>query len=139
MSSTTNPAQTTTISSIMQNALIAGVIAGVINVIIFFLGGTLVGGIEFDMNMTGEFAPMPFFMPIVASLLPSLLAGIGLWVARRFIPRGNMVFIIGTAILTLLSLAGPFNGQIATQGASIVLASMHLVVGAVLMGYLAQR
>lgn len=139
MSSTTNPAQTTTVSSIMQNALIAGVIAGVINVIIFFIGGTLVGGIEFDMNMTGEFAPMPFFMPIVASLLPSLLAGIGLWIARRFIPRGNMVFVIGTAILALLSLAAPFNGQIATQSASIVLASMHLVLGVVLIGYLAQR
>ena len=68
-----------------------------------------------------------------------LVAGLGLWIARRFIPRGNLVFVIGTAILVLLSLAGPFNGQIATTSAATVLAVMHLVVGALMIGYLARR
>ncbi len=139
MSSKTNSTRISSIGTILFNALIAGVIAAVINVIIFFIGRGVVGGIDFDMNMTGEFAPMPFFVPIVASLLPMLLAGIGLWIARRFIPRGNLVFIIVAAILVLLSLATPFNGQIATQSASIVLLVMHLVVGALMTGYLAQR
>jgi len=82
---------------------------------------------------------MPFFLPIIASLLPTLVAGVGLWIARRFIPRGNQVFVMGTAILVLLSLAIPFSGQIATTSAAIVLAVMHLVVGALIIGYLAQR
>ena len=139
MNSKTNSTQTTAFGSILLNALIAGVIAAVINVIIFFIGGAMVGGIEVDMNGTGTFAPMPFFLPIILSLLPTLVAGVGLWIARRFIPRGNQVFVIGTAILVLLSLGGPFSGQIATTSASIVLAVMHLVVGALMIGYLARR
>ena len=114
-------------------------IAAVINVIIFFIGRAVVGGIDVDMNGTGTFAPMPFFLPAVASLLPTLVAGLGLWIARRFIPKGNQVFVIGTAILVLLSLVSPFSGQIATTSAAIVLAVMHLVVGALMIGYLAQR
>ena len=139
MSSKTNSTPTSSIGAILLNALMAGVIAAVINVIVFFIGRAVVGGIDVDMNGTGTFAPMPFFLPIVASLLPTLVAGVGLWIARRFIPRGNQVFVIGTAILVLLSLAGPFSGQIATTGAAIVLAVMHLVVGALMIGYLARR
>ena len=139
MNSKTNSTQTTAFGSIMLNALIAGVIAAVINVVIFFIGRAVVGGIDVDMNSIGTFEPMPYFLPIVLSLLPMLAAGIGLWIARRFIPRGNQVFVIGTAILVLLSLAGPFSGQIATTSAAIVLAVMHLVVGALMIGYLAQR
>jgi hypothetical protein len=139
MTSKPNSIQTTAFGSIMLNALIAGVIAAVINVVIFFIGSGVVGGIDADMNGTGTFAPLPFFLPIVASLLPMLVAGVGLWIARRFIPRGNQVFVIGTAVLLLLSLAIPFNGQIATTSAAIVLAVMHLVVGALMIGYLARR
>ena len=139
MSSKTNSTPTSSIGAILLNALIAGVIAAVINVIIFFIGRAVVGGIDVDMNGTGTFAPMPFFLPVVASLLPTLVAGVGLWIARRFIPKGNQVFVVGTAILVLLSLAGPFSGQIATTSAAIVLAVMHLVVGALMIGYLAQR
>ncbi len=130
---------TNSIGAILLNALIAGVIAGAINVILFFIGGALVGGIEVDANGTGTFMPMPFFLPFLASVFPTLVAGAGLWIARRFIPRGNQVFIIGTAILVLLSLASPFSGQVATTGAAIILAIMHLVVGALMIGYLAQR
>ena len=139
MNSKTNPTQTTAFGSIMQNALIAGVVAAVINVIIFFIGRAAVGGIDIDMTGRGTVAPMPFFLPIIASLLPTLVAGVGLWIARRFIPRGNQVFVIGTAVLVLLSLAGPFSGQIATTSAAVVLAVMHLVVGALMIGYLARR
>ena len=139
MNSETNSTQTTAFGSIMLNALKAGVIAAVINVVIFFIGRAVVGGIDFDMNGIGTFEPMPFYLPIVASLLPMLAAGVGLWIARRFIPRGNQVFVIGTVILVLLSLASPFSGQIATTSAAIVLAVMHLVVGALMIGYLARR
>ena len=139
MSSKTDSTLTNSIGSILLNALKAGVIAAVINVIIFFIGRAVVGGINVDMNGTGNFAPMPFFLPIVSSLLPTLVAGVGLWIARRFIPRGNQVFVIGTAILVLLSVAIPFSGQIATTSAAIVLAVMHLVVGALMIGYLARR
>ena len=139
MNSKTISTQTTAFGSIMLNALIAGVIAAGINVVILFIGGAVVGGIDADMNGTGTFAPMPFFLPIIASLLPMLVAGVGLWIARRLISRGNQVFVMGTAVLVLLSLAGPFSGQIATTSAGIVLAVMHLVVGALMIGYLARR
>lgn len=139
MSSSTASTQVKSIGTIMLNALVAGVIAAVINLIIFFIGRAVVGGIDVDINRIGTFVAMPFFLPIVASLVPMLVAGVGLWIARRFIPRGNLVFMIAVAILLLLSLAGPFSGQIATTSAAIVLLLMHLVVGALMIGYLAQR
>lgn len=138
MSSRIKPETINSIGPIMLKALIAGMVAAVINVIIFFIGRAIVGGIEVDMSGTGQFAPMPFFLPILVSLLAMLAAGLGLWIARRFIPRGNQVFAIGAAVLVLLSLASPFNGQIATASASIVLVIMHLIVGAVMIGFLGQ-
>lgn len=139
MDSLTSIKLTNSMGPIMLNALIAGAIAAAINLIIFFIGRALVGGIDVDMNRTGTFAARPFFLPIFTSLLPTLVAGVGLWIARRFIPKGNLVFTIGTVVLVLLSLTGPFGDQIATTSAAIVLLLMHLVVGALMIGYLAQR
>lgn len=139
MDSLTSIKLTNSMGPIMLNALIAGAIAAAINLIIFFIGRALVGGIDVDMNRTGTFAARPFFLPIFTSLLPTLVAGVGLWIARRFIPKGNLVFTIGTVVLVLLSLTGPFGDQIVTTSAAIVLLLMHLVVGALMIGYLAQR
>lgn len=138
MNSTSNSTMESSIVPILLKALIAGVIATVINLVLFFAGGAVVGGIEVDLEQVGEFAPLPFFLPIIASILPMLVAGVGLWVARRFIPRGNTVFVVGVAILMLLSLASPFMGSVATMSASIVLAIMHLVAGGVMIFYLAK-
>jgi len=124
---------------IMMKALIAGVIAAIVNVVIFFVGRAVVGGIAVDINQVGTYSPMPFFLPIVASLVPMLLAGLGLWVARRFIPRGNLIFVIVAALITLLSLASPYSGQVATTSAATVLMLMHLVVGGIMIGYLAKQ
>ncbi|MEM7345478.1 MAG: DUF6069 family protein [Chloroflexota bacterium] len=101
MKSVSNP-KLNTIGPILIRALIAGVIAAVINLFLFFVGGAVVGGIDIDLEQIGEFTPMPFFLPIIASILPMLIAGLGLWIARRFMYRGNQVFIGVAAILTIL-------------------------------------
>lgn len=137
MKSVSNP-KLNTIGPILIRALIAGVIAAVINLFLFFVGGAVVGGIDIDLEQIGEFTPMPFFLPIIASILPMLIAGLGLWIARRFMYRGNQVFIGVAAILTILSLASPFTGNVATMNAALVLALMHLVVGGVMIFYLAK-
>ncbi len=138
MSSATNSTLETGFGPILLKALIAGVIAAVINVILFFVGGAFVGGIDVDINQVGEFTPLPFYFPAFASIVPMLVAGVGLWIARRFIPRGNTVFVVGVAILTLLSLFSPLGSTVATTSAGIVLALMHLVAGGVMIWYLAK-
>lgn len=138
MSSRIKPETINSINPIMLKALIAGIVAAVINMLIFFIGRAMVGGIDVDMNGTGQFAAMPFFLPMLASLLPMLAAGLGLWILRRFFPRANQVFAIGTAVVVLLSLAVPFSGQIANTSAAIVLALMHIIVGVLMIGFLGQ-
>jgi hypothetical protein len=129
-------------NSIGQNlimGLTAGVIAAALNLIIFFVGRALIGGIDAAMQPGTPFEPLPFTAVIMASIIPSILAGGGLWFSRRFIPKGTLVFQIAVVLFALFSLGGPFGGQIATTSASLVLASMHLVVGGMILWVLTLR
>ena len=128
-----------TIGRDLGNAAIAGLISAVINVIIFFVGSALVGGIQVATTPGAPYAPLPFFVVAIASFVPTLVAGVGLWISRRFIPRGVLVFQITAAVVTLLSLASPFSDQVATTGAGVVLAITHLVVGGVMIWYMTLR
>ncbi len=75
MNSRIKPETIDSIGPIMLKAVIAGIVAAAINLIVFFIGRAIVGGIEVDMSGTGQFAPMPFFLPILVSLLAMLVAG----------------------------------------------------------------
>ena len=140
MSTTSLPEPTgQSIGTILTNALIAGVISAVINLLIFFIGGAVVGGIEVATTPGEPFAPLPFFIVVIASIVPTLLAGIGLWIAAGYIPNGIRVWQIVAVVITLLSLGSPFGGQVATIAAAVLLALMHVVVGGVMVWYLTLR
>lgn len=134
--STEKPAQT--IMSLLKIALITGVISAVINLILFFVGSAVLGTIEVAMAPGEPFVAMPFFAVIFASLIPTLVAGIGLWIFRRFIPMGNQIFIGLAIIFTLFSLYPPIT-QSPTIAVGILLSIMHLVVGGMIAGYMTTR
>lgn len=138
-STLSSPSQQYPLGPTLLNALIAGLIAAVANLLIFFIGSALVGGIQAALTPGAAFEPLPFAAVIASSILPMLVAGFGLWVAARFIPRGVLVWQITAVVLTLLSLGGPFGGQIATTSGAILLASMHLVVGGIMVWFLTLR
>lgn len=125
--------------SIFKAALVASLIAAVANLLLHFIGGALVGGIEVLTPEGDAYRPLPFVFVIIASVVPMLVAGVGLWVAKRFLPYGVRIFQVVAVLVTLLSLAGPFSNQVATLGAGIVLALMHIVVGGVMIWYLTLR
>jgi len=125
--------------SIFKAALIASLIAAVANVLLHFIGGALVGGIDVLTPEGGAYRPLPFVFVIIASVVPMLIAGVGLWIAKRFLPYGVRIFQGVAVLVTLLSLAGPFSNQVATLGAGIVLALMHFVEGGVMIWYLTLR
>jgi hypothetical protein len=120
-------------------ALIAGGIATVLNLLLFWLGGALVGSIDTLEPAGSAFRPLPFYFVVIASVVPMLAAGLGLWLFERFLPYGTRIFQVLATLLVVLSLAGPFTGQVATTAAAIVLALMHVVEGAVMIWYLTLR
>ena len=126
--------------SIMKNAIIAGVIAGIINLILFFVGNAFFGGItEIETPGTNP-VQMSFIKPLILSIVPALLAGIGLWVAQKWIPKGTRVWQIGTLAIALLTIGGPLNQSlIPNPSAGIILAIMHVVLGVVLVWYMTLR
>lgn len=135
----TKDKQNSSFSSIFKAALIASLIATVGNLLLHFVGGTLVGGIEVLTPEGDTYRPLPFFFVIIASIVPMLAAGVGLWLFERFLPYGTRIFQGAAVLITLLSLISPLSNQVATLGAGIVLALMHLVEGGVMVWYLTLR
>jgi len=125
--------------SIFKAAFVASLIAAVANLLLHFVGGALVGGIDVLTPEGDAYRPLPFVFVIIASVVPMLAAGVGLWIAKRFLPYGVRIFQVVVVLVTLLSLAGPFSNQVATLAAGIVLALMHLVEGGVMLWYLTLR
>lgn len=118
-------------------AVIAGVVAGVINLIIYFLA-TGVLNIPVEITMGGPTAPLVPLTPgpvIVMSLIPAIGAAVLLWILRRFTARPYTIFLIIAVIALLLSFGGPLPLPIAAA-AKGVLILMHVVTAAVIVGWL---
>ena len=135
----TSARATRSLLTTLTAALIAGGIATVLNLLLFWLGGALVGSIDTLEPAGSAFRPLPFYFVVIASVVPMLAAGLGLWLFERFLPYGTRIFQVLATLLVVLSLAGPFTGQVATTAAAIVLALMHVVEGAVMIWYLTLR
>lgn len=126
--------------AVIRKTVITGVVAGFINVLLYFIGGAIVGGINIQLSPGAGYMVMPPFLPFVASLIPTLLAGLGLWLAARVLSAtGIKIWQGAVVILTLLSLISPFTEQVQTTDAGIVLAMMHLVVGGLMLWIMTPR
>ena len=125
---------------IMKNAVIAGVIAGIVNLILFFIGNALFGGITEIETPGADPVQMSFIKPFLLSVIPALFAGLGLWVAQKWIPNGTRIWQIGTIAIALLTIGGPLNQSlIPNPAAGIILAIMHVVLGVVYVWYMTLR
>lgn len=114
--------------AIFKGAAIGGAIAGVINVILYFVGGAI--GAEYMMLQPGatEMAPIPAAMPFFMSLVPSLLGGallVGLTKARP--EKAWTFFLIACGVAFVVMLGGPPMQMSGDTPAIIVLELMHVV------------
>lgn len=125
--------ESNSIGPLIVAGLIGGVIAAVINAILFFVVP--------DLNVSqpdGSFAPVGLVAIIMASIVPAIFAAIFLWLLRRFTGNGTRIFQIVGVIFLLVSFASPFAAA-ATTGIAIWLNVMHLVAGAAIIWALTMR
>jgi Family of unknown function (DUF6069) len=85
-------------------------------------------------------APMALtIVPVIAASAIASLAGWGLLaLLERFTAKARAVWTTISVIFVVLSFAGPFSGEGITTGNRLVLALMHVVVGAIVITGLAR-
>jgi Family of unknown function (DUF6069) len=122
--------QTTSIGKFVQAGLVGGVIAAIINLVLYFLGNAINGGpmLVKPPGVT-TIQGVPWFMVIVMSVLPGVIAGALYGLLARFTARPSTIFLVIAAIIFILFFINPL---VAAQNVTtiIVLEIMHLVVAA---------
>jgi hypothetical protein len=107
--------------------LIAGALAAVLNVIVFYIATVL--GVDLTGPFMGPEAPPITLAPvqvIISSAVPALGAGLLLWLLGRFTPRPITIFAAIVVVLGLLSLGAPLTLPVSTA-IQVTLGAMHVV------------
>ena len=108
-------------------ALLAGIVAAIINSILFFVFHAT--GVITDSVMIQNNQPLTIIPVIIFSLVPSLLAGVVFYLLCRYTKRGYSIFVIIALILLIVSFANPFIAiQDIPVGMGVVLNIMHIIV-----------
>lgn len=125
--------QTVGIGKFVQAGLIGGVIAAIINLILYVLGNAINGGpmLVKPPGIT-TIQAVPWFMVIVQSILPGVIAGALYGLLARFTARPSTIFLVIAAIIFILFFLNPL---MAAQNITtiIVLEIMHVVVAALVI------
>lgn len=119
---------------LLTTGLIAGVVAAVVNTIVYFIAQAL--GVDFMIVMGGAGTPaMPLAIPAIAifSIVPGLIAALLAGSLLRFTSNGARIFQIVALVFLLISfipdLTMPEPATMATK-ASLML--MHVIAGSVI-------
>jgi hypothetical protein len=120
--------QTVGIGKFVQAGLIGGILAGVVNIILYTLGQALNGSLMMvtPPGQAGEM-PLPFFMVTIMSVVPGIIAGLLYGILARFTPRATPIFLVIAAVVFTFMF---FNPITSARGLTtmIVLEFMHVVV-----------
>ena len=87
-------------------------------------------GVQYRLPLVGggsHFFPMSALMPVVATLVPGLLATIFFALLIRFSHKPATVFLSVAVAALILSFGGPFNLPAGTLQTKILLSGMHLI------------
>jgi hypothetical protein len=120
--------QTVGMGKFVLAGLTGGILAAVVNLILYTLGQVLNGSpmMVAPPGQAGEM-PLPFFMVTILSVVPGIIAGLLYGVLARFTTRPKPIFFVMAAIVFVLFF---IQALIAGQGITtiIVLEVMHVVV-----------
>ena len=111
--------------------LIAGVLAAVLNLIVYAIAAAV--GVPFDVQMGpgAPIQPIGALQFIMASIVPALI-GTGLYALLvRFTRNATPIFIGIAIVVALLSLASPLGMQVALS-TRLTLAVLHLTTAAII-------
>jgi Family of unknown function (DUF6069) len=132
----TTQTRTISVSKFIQAGLIGGAIAAILNLILYFIGQALNGGaLLVAPRGAGIAQPIPWFMVIVLSIVPGVVAGLLYGVLGRFMDKPTPVFLIIAAIVFIVYFFFPI---MIVQGTLtiFVLELMHVVVAALVIWFI---
>lgn len=112
-------------------APVSGIAAAVANVTFFFITKSA-GAFPETVLLPSSNEPLTALPVLIASFIPSLLAGAVLWLLHRFTKTPERIFTVTAIVLGLVSLQGPFGIPGATPLMIAVLEIMHVVAAVVI-------
>ena len=116
-------------SGIFEGAALAGAAAGVVNVALYFVGSALGAAYLVAPPGGGAPEPIPFFMPFVMSLVPSLIGGAVLFGLTKVAGERAWPIFLGVMGLAFVAmLPGPVVQLHDDLVATVVLEVMHVVL-----------
>ena len=105
--------------------LIGGIIALVLNLILYFVGNAIVP-LEVTMPPASAYNAMPITAVLIASTLPIILGVALLAILQSITDHAKLIFRILAVLITLASLVLPYEGA-KTSTVAIILIIMHLI------------
>jgi Family of unknown function (DUF6069) len=110
---------------------IAAVAAAGANAVLFLIGSAL-RLIDPFVTVNGQAILLP--QVVMASIVPTLIAGLLLWALNRFTQRPLRIFNTIAIVFLLFSLSGPFTGlKDAPLGMALWLNLLHLAAGGIVL------
>lgn len=119
------------LSYLLKQGLLAGVIAAVLNAMIYFIAKSW-GGVNNSTLLPGG-KPLGIAQVIFSSAIPAMLAALVLFALGKMVGDPVKIFTIIAAILLLLSLGGPLGIPGLPSGTRVTLTLMHFVAGSVII------
>ncbi|NWF67942.1 MAG: hypothetical protein HXY40_02535 [Chloroflexi bacterium] len=123
---------------LLRTALIAAVVATVLNLIIYFIATSAGVVLQAPNPMTNVVEPIPFMAVVMSSVIPAFVGTGLLWALGRFTAQPFTIFFIISVVFTLLSFGGPFSLSLQLNG-QLTLALMHVVEASTVVGLLATQ
>jgi hypothetical protein len=116
------------IAQFVQAGLIGGLIATVLNLVLWFIGNALNGGaMEVITPVAPEPAGVPWFAVILSSILPGVVGGLLYGLLARFTNKATTIFLVISVLVFIAFIYNPISaGQSLTT--ILVLELMHVVV-----------
>ena len=114
---------------------VASITAVLVNLLYYALTKAL--GEQYLMPLDGStsnLTPMPYLMPLLATLVPGLLATILFGLLIRFSRSPTIVFLSVCAAALILSFGGPYYLPAASLHTKILLSGMNLIGTAITTG-----
>jgi len=122
------------IIDLLKNGLLAGIIAGTLNVVIYFIAKQM-SWVSNSVLLPGG-KPLTLLPIIFSSVIPSILAAVTLFALDRMSDNPISIFTIIGIVILLLSLGGPFSIPRLPTSTRLTLALMHLIAGGVIIYFL---
>lgn len=128
------------VKRLVPASVTAAVAASAANLLVYFLVPALFNfSLAIPLMGPGtEIQPLPFFMVIIASVVPTLGAAILLAVLNRFTARPVTIFRVMAVVFLLLSFGAPFSLPVPLN-VRLTLATMHVIAAGVITYVLTTR